>query len=352
MTVILNLRGDASDDRKIRKAAKMIRDGGVVVFPTETVYGIGANALDAKAALRIFKIKRRPSDNPLIVHVSDMKMLNEVVEVPERYRHIIDRILPAPLTIRMKARKQLPSAVTGGLDSISVRMPDDKVALKLIHYSGVPIAAPSANISKMPSSTRAWHAKKYFYGKVDAILAGKPSKFGLESTILELDKFVLARPGAFTKERIEKEFGRKVRITKVTRGIKDAAKATTPGLKYKHYSPNTPLFMFTGKISLLPGIARGSGRFVFIGSSESCKTMRHVARSTIDLGSREDLWEIGANLFDGLINLDSKDAEFAITEQYPEEGIGSAIMNRLRKACSRRYFRNRAQLIKLTDKVG
>lgn len=352
MTILLKIRGNSADSKKIKIAAKIIKNGGIVIFPTETVYGIGANAYDLDATSRIFDIKKRPRSNQLIVHISNMKMFDELAIVPKKYHDVIKKIWPGPLTLRVKARKKLPRSVTAGLNTLSIRMPESKIARQLIDESGVPIAAPSANLSKMPSSTRGSHAMKYFNGKVEAIIDAGPSKFGLESTILELDTFTLARPGAFTKEMLEDAFGRKVKLTKISRGLIEAKKATVPGIKFKHYSPKTPLLLFEGNIDALQRMtSEEKKRFVFIGSKESCKVMKRAARSTISIGSQKDLWEIASNLFDSLIRLDDMKVKYAIIESYEEKGIGLAIMNRLRKASVRKTFKTKKELDKLLKGV-
>lgn len=341
MTIILNLRSASGREaaKKIRQAAQIIKSGGVVVFPTETVYGIGANALDAKACKKIYSIKGRAKDNPLIVHVSSLKMALRIGEIPEKYAKILSRIWPAPLTVIVRAKNQLPKVVTGGLNTVAIRMPDSKIALELINQCGVPIAAPSANISKRPSSTSGSHAKKYFDGKVDAIIDSGSSRFGIESTVISLIDLSLLRPGAYTVKQVEKEFGKRVKITDEIRGTaKATGKPLSPGMKYRHYSPEKPLYLFTGDIAKLPSITTGADRFTFIGSNESCSMMHGHASDTISLGSRKRPSEIAHNLFGALISLDSKKSKFAIIENFSEVGIGLAIMNRIRKACSNKYF--------------
>ncbi|MCL4365175.1 MAG: L-threonylcarbamoyladenylate synthase [Candidatus Marsarchaeota archaeon] len=345
MTIMLNIDPRNPDKAKIAKAADIIRRGGIVVFPTETVYGIGANALNPKACRKIYAIKGRAADNPLIVHVSSMDMADAVAKIPDKYKKILKRIWPCPLTIVAKARDSVPKVVTGGLNTVSVRMPQNRVALRLIEESGVPIAAPSANISKRPSSTRASHAKKYFDGAVDAIIDAGSSRFGIESTIIDTDNFMLLRPGAFTSAQIEKEFGKKPRITEESLGLKYAQRPKSPGTKYAHYSPLTPLFLFDGDAKSLKRITSVfKGKFVFIGSSESCMELRKNAKKAISLGKKRGMREIAHNLFHSLILLDSLNADFAIIEGFPEHGMGLAIMNRLRKASGNRSFESEKEL--------
>ncbi|MHB1830356.1 MAG: L-threonylcarbamoyladenylate synthase [Candidatus Micrarchaeaceae archaeon] len=340
MTIMLKVDGPGKGAKQISQAAAILRNGGIVVFPTETVYGIGADALNPDACRKIYRIKGRAADNPLIVHVSSMEMAERVAVIPEKYDRLMRRVWPAPLTIIVKAKAIVPKVVTGGLDTIAIRMPDNEVALSLIRESGVPIAAPSANISMKPSSTSASHARKYFYGKVDAIIDSGSSKFGLESTVIDLGKFTLLRPGAYTVEQAQKAFGKKLKVTPQSRAISDSrSKPSSPGMKYRHYSPDKPIFLFTGDPRTLPA-ASGSfrGEFTFIGSSESCRIMEGISKTSIALGSRGDPRHMASMLFAALIALDEEKTRFAIIEGFLEKGIGLAMMNRIRKACAHKYF--------------
>ncbi len=351
MTIILKLDPRKPDIRKIKSAASIIRNGGIVVFPTETVYGIGANALDRNATGRIFKIKGRPSDNPIIVHVSSIKMAEKIAMIPKKYMPAIKKAWPSPLTIIVPARKSLPRVVTGGLDTVAIRMPASKIALSLIRHSNVPIAAPSANISMKPSSTSAAHAKKYFNGKVDAIMDAGESKFGVESTVINLKNFEILRPGAFTPDDIRKFFGKTPKIgrTEVTNNPK--SRAISPGIKYRHYSPTKSLFIFTGNINLLPEITKGIANFTFIGSDESSNMMKKAASNVIRMGKGSDPRNIAHNLFGALIKVDSTRSKFAIVESFQEKGLGLAIMNRLGKASGNKYFKDRKELEKLMNSL-
>jgi len=351
--LILKINQRRPEESKIARAAEAIKKGGLVVFPTETVYGIGANALSEKACRKIFRAKGRPRDNPLIVHVSGIEMARTVAEVPVVYNNIIRRIWPAPITFIMKARKGLPAAVTAGLGTVAIRMPANKVALALIESSGVPIAAPSANISRRPSATTAQHAIKYFKNSVEVIIDSGRSEFGLESTILDLRTFRILRPGAFTAERIRKAFGRRPVITRETMGLGESADAISPGMKYRHYSPETPLFLFTGKKNRLRRILKGAGgRFAFVGSSELSATIRMPGKYKMVLGSRKRPGKMASNLFDSLIRLDSLGAEFAVVESFGQRGYGLAMMNRIRKASQHRSFRSLPELERLMKGAG
>ena len=338
MTRVLKISETRPQAAKIRVAARAIRSGGLVVFPTETVYGIGCDAYNKKATAEIYRVKGRPPDNPLMIHVSDMEMARRVGRFPRRYEDAIGKLWPGPVAFVVDAQKGL------GRKEVSMRMPDHKVALALIRASNTPIAAPSANISKKPSSTNAGHALMYFDGKVDVIIDSGSSMKGIESTILDLRTFVLQRPGALPVNELERAFGRRIRIGRASRGLAESKRAIAPGMKYRHYAPATPLFLYTGKAEKLPRMVSGlKGIFAFIGSYESCRRMRKDA-IVLGLGSRRDYDAIAHNLFDRLIELDRTGADFAIAESYGEEGLGLGIMNRLRKASNHRQFSGRREL--------
>ena len=340
-TTVLKVNWDHPEKDKISLAASAIISGKIVVFPTETVYGIGANALDAAACRKIYKVKGRKSDNPLIVHVSSMRMADKIAIIPKRYRRQIESSWPGPITFVVRARKVLPRVVTGGLDTVAVRMPRCRIAIDLINTAGVPIAAPSANISKKPSSTKAKHALKYFMGRVPIIISSKDSTYGIESTVLDLETFEILRPGAFTAKSIKSIFGKSPHIYVPPHTIKSPPRS--PGLKYKHYSPSTPLFAYTGDtIIAINEITSGMKNFCFVGSAESCR--RVSAPHKISLGSRRRKATIAKNLFAALITLDGIGAEFCIIESFDNKGIGAAIANRIEKATNHRSFSTRREL--------
>ncbi len=340
-TIIMRMTHSKPEIKSIEYAARCIKEGKLVVFPTETVYGIGANALDREACMEIFSVKGRKQDNPLIVHVSDMEMAKRVCSIPDEYEKGIRKVWPGPVTLILKSK--VSKTVTGGLDTVAVRMPSDRIARMLIRKSAVPIAAPSANISEMPSSTRGAHAIKYFDGKVAAIIDAGPSRYGLESTVVDLKERRILRPGSYPAEKLEKIFGFKFRIDS---SLGKDGVARSPGMKYRHYSPSTPLFMFCGELSRLPGmLGKYRRQCIFIGSDETCrrKAFRNVRR--IGIGPGRQPRQIARNLFDALIRLDSLGAEFAVIEKFKEkESIGMAIMNRIRKASGGRSFSNMEEL--------
>ncbi len=342
-TVIIKTKHGKINSKNMKSAASAIRSGKVVVFPTETVYGIGANAFDEEACKKIFEAKGRPSDNPLIVHVSDLNMAKTVCFIPKKYEKYLLKVWPGPLTIISKAKNTVGKIVTANLDTVAVRMPSSSIALELIRTSGVPIAAPSANISKMPSSTSGKHALAYFNGKVDMILDAGRTKYGIESTVLDLRTFTVLRPGAFSVEDLTRAFGKKPRVH--SENVVSIKKVRSPGMKYRHYSPNTPLFLYKGNIRDLNKMLKKHKKIVFIGSDNACSMIKGVQK--IRLGNNQD--EIAHNLFDALIKLDSVKVKFAVIQSFGIEGFGLAVMNRIEKASNHLSFKNEMQLHKLMN---
>lgn len=301
-------------------AADVIRTGGLVAFPTETVYGLGANALNAEAAARIFAAKRRPSFDPLIVHVADVKMLSKVAqEVPSQAEKLISQFWPGPLTLVLPKSADVPGIVTSGLPTVAVRMPSHPVALELIHCAGVPIAAPSANPFGYLSPTRAEHVERMLGDAVDLILDGGPTEFGVESTILLLaEKPTMLRPGAVALEALEAVLG------EVEIGVGESEKPLVPGQLPQHYAPRTPIVI--AKPEVLPPAARKrAGCLAFQDVPKGFKVVKV-------LSSAGDLLEAAAHLFEALHQLDRLGLEIIYAEPVPEEGLGRAIMDRLRRA--------------------
>ncbi len=313
--------------------AKIIRNGGLVVFPTETVYGLGANAMSAEACQKIFIAKERPSDNPLIVHISSIDMLDQVVsEVPEKIRTVLAMIWPGPLTLLFPKNRVIPDIVTGGSDLVAVRMPDNKLALGLIETSGVPIAAPSANVSTRPSITASMHAIEELGDKVDLIYDSGSTSHGLESTIIDVSgpQPVLLRSGSKSVEELEEIFG-PIEITDFARGLQESPVPRAPGMKYRHYSPRKKLFLASDR-QFAEAISKNqkfSGRIAVIASSEICS---HSSLRCLDLGSESDMKEIGRNLFSSLRELEKIEEEAGLVMPFSENGVGLAVMNRIRKA--------------------
>ena len=233
-------------DEALTKAADFIKNGGLVAFPTETVYGLGGDGLNSEAASKIYKAKGRPSDNPLILHINDQKMLHKIVnDVNSMAKKIMTAFCPGPITLILPKSDIVPSSVTGGLDTVAVRMPDNDIARELIRLSNTPIAAPSANISGRPSPTTAQAVYNDLHDRIDMILDGGACHFGVESTIVDCteDVPIILRPGAITKEMLEELFP----VVKIDRAIVgDNVVPKAPGMKYKHYAPKANMILFEG----------------------------------------------------------------------------------------------------------
>jgi L-threonylcarbamoyladenylate synthase len=308
---------------QLRRAAAIIRRGGIVGFPTETVYGLGANALSADAVRGIFRAKGRPADNPLIVHVADERMLDDVAAaVPPTARLLLRRFWPGPLTILFERSPHIPEIVTAGLPTVAVRIPDHPVALALIREAGVPIAAPSANRSGRPSPTSAAHVREDF-PKV-MVLDGGPTRHGVESTVIDVRgaRPMVLRLGAITLEQLR---GVLPRIT-VAAGV--AGAPSSPGQKYLHYSPSRPLFVFRRKETLLR-YAKGLRRPVILCASGQKRHFKGY--TTVDLGANAD--EIAHNLFAALRTKMRGDCLLVLAVQ--KKGKGRAVMDRLERAATK-----------------
>jgi len=338
MTIVINMR-DGLDERKVKVAGRLIIEGKLVAFPTETVYGLGADALNEKAVKRIFEAKGRPADNPLIVHIAEFDDLKKLVrEVPKEAKLLAERFWPGPLTIVLPKREEVPLVTTGGLDTVAVRMPAHPIALALIRAS-TPIAAPSANISGKPSPTLAEHVVEDFYGRIEAVIDGGPTWVGVESTVIDLssERPTLLRPGGLPLEEIEKVIG-PVDVHPAVKG-KAVDLARAPGMKYRHYSPNAPVVVVEGprervreKIKELVEEYRSKGRRVGVMATEEFE-----ADEFFHLG--ETLEDVARNLFRALRELDRRGVDIIIAEGVEERGLGLAVMNRLRKASGYRIIR-------------
>ena len=305
----------------IARAAVLLRQGGVVAFPTETVYGLGALAFDARAVARIFEIKGRPSFDPLIVHVADRSMLEEVVAaVPAAAEALIERFWPGPLTLVLKKRPAVPGLVTAGLQTVAVRMADHPVARALLEAVGSPLAAPSANPFGRLSPTRAEHVAKMLGDRVDLILDGGATRYGIESTIVALEpRPALLRPGAIALEQIEAAIGPLERTSR-------ASEVRAPGQLDQHYAPATPLRLIDPKLVAQAERLR-AGVITLQDSPEGYSASRTLSR-------RGDLREAAANLFEMLHELDALGLDRIDAAPVTEAGLGLAIMDRLRRAAS------------------
>lgn len=327
------------EDPMFDMAAQALKTGELVAFPTETVYGLGANALDSKAVEKIYKVKGRPSDNPLIVHISDISQINDLVlEVSDKARKLIDRFWPGPLTLIFQKSRKVPDIISAGLDTVAIRMPKNPIALDLIKRAAVPIAAPSANISGSPSTTECLHVFNDLNGKIEYVIDGGPCNVGIESTILDLttDVPVILRPGGITLEMLESVIGDV--NADVDFEAKGDIKPKSPGMKYRHYSPKAELILVYGnqdemvdKINNLICENKENGIKTGVLSSIENKD-RYSANTVIAPGSIDDLGQVAAGLFDALRRFDAENVDIIYSETYTEDGVGRAIMNRLKKA--------------------
>lgn len=312
-TLLLKL-SKTNEQEILKKAAKVIKSGGMVVFPTETVYGLGANALEAEAVKKIFLAKGRPGDNPVIVHIATEKDLKNLVQdVTPLQEKLIKKFWPGPLTIIFDKKENVPSVVSGGLNTVAVRMPANHFARELIKLTRVPIAAPSANISGSPSATAGTHAFTDLEGKVNAIVDAGFSEIGLESTVVKIEKdlVLILRPGAVTKEMLENV----VYPSIVLFATDEKDLNASPGTKYKHYAPKAKLEIFDSKEEL-----------------EKRKEELEKENKKVGILEKTNPEEASRNLYHGLRELDAQGMDVILTESYPDSGLGAALMDRLRRA--------------------
>ncbi|CDQ18821.1 t(6)A37 threonylcarbamoyladenosine biosynthesis protein RimN [Halobacillus karajensis] len=324
----------AEIDGSIKEAAALLQEKQVVAFPTETVYGLGADATEEEAVQRIFEAKGRPSDNPLIVHVADRRQVEELVsEIPPMARQLMDQFWPGPLTLVLNSNGTAAENVTAGLSTIGVRMPDHPLALTLLRVAGKPLAAPSANRSGRPSPTTADHVYQDLDGRIAGILDGGPTGVGLESTVIDCTTEVpiILRPGGITKEDLE-EVLPQVMIDPALANEKEKPKS--PGMKYTHYAPESPLWLIDGKdeffMRQLDQLKVDGKRVGVIASDELADQMDH--QPLIRCGSRTQLRQVAERLYGALREFKKSDVDVILCESFPEKGVGAAIMNRLNKA--------------------
>lgn len=330
------------DLEKIARAVGVLRRGGLVAFPTETVYGLGADAYNPKAVKKIFEAKGRPPDNPLILHISSLNMLFDVAMDFDRPVIDILKILwPGPFTVILKRRDIVPGEATADLPFVAVRMPAHPVALALIERLGRPVAAPSANRSGRPSPTAAEHVIEDLGDSVDMVIDGGETFLGVESTIVDLtrDPPVLLRPGPVDPEYLERIIGKKILIPEFVRGVGEAERAIAPGMRYRHYAPNKKLVLVEDPLDIAPCVEKLARdlidkgyRICIVGYDELSHLKDLLGVEYIPTGSVNNKLEIARNLFKALRSVDKTGADLCIAVGVDERGIGLAIMNRLRKA--------------------
>jgi L-threonylcarbamoyladenylate synthase len=341
-TLVLKVNPQNPEKGKVQTAAEIIKKGGLVAFPTETVYGLGADALNPKAVLSLFEAKKRPLDNPPIIHVENTRDVHRLAKhVPPEADLLMKRFWPGPLTLVLVRSEAVPDVTVAGLDTVAVRMPKHEVALALIRESGVPIAAPSANLAGKPSPTNAEHVLEDLNGRIDAVLDGGATCVGVESTVLDLTVCppMVLRPGGTTFEALREVLGA-VELHPFVAAEKEVTvgEARSPGMKHKHYAPKAKLILVEGSVpavvekirEMADDYRRKGCRVGVLATDETAS--KYDADMIKSLGSRFNLDAVAQNLFRLLREFDAEGVDVIVAESVPAEGMGLAVMNRLRKA--------------------
>jgi len=345
-TEVYKISDPSSPDAKIIEiAANKIISGGLVVFPTETVYGLGADATNETAVSSIFSAKGRPSDNPLIIHIAEPKDAEKYAFTKDLYYKLAERFMPGPLTVIMKSRDNIPRKTRGGLDTVAVRCPESVIARALIKASKTPIAAPSANLSGSPSPTTASHVIDDMMGRVDIILDGGNADFGLESTIVKIEDdetLTLLRPGKITVEDLMSVASVNI-ADAVTDKLKEGDIALSPGMKYRHYAPKAPLILFDGDVKKLADYikANATGRLALIAYEEDVPLIKTNLPDicVYSFGSISDTYSQAHNLFSILREADTQDFDEIYAPLPKTEGISLALYNRMIRAAAHKIIR-------------
>lgn len=330
-----------TNDNEIAEAGKIIKNGGLVAFPTETVYGLGANALDGNSVRKIYEAKGRPSDNPLIVHIASIEELYPLVtDINDNAKALIHAFMPGPFTVILKKSDIIPDTVTAGMDTVAVRFPEDETATKLIRAAGVPVAAPSANVSGRPSPTKAKHVICDLDGRIDAIIDGGDSRVGVESTIVDASGEipVLLRPGGITLEELREV----VPETQVHKNILDSVKAgehpPCPGMKYTHYAPKAKVTVVEGNPK---AVKKKIDELLKLNQDKICGVLTmsdNAYDSAVILSGGRTNKEYAKTLFSNLRDFDNLGVEVVFAEFESLDGYGLAIKNRLYKSASQRVI--------------
>ncbi len=323
------------DKENLNKAAELLKNGRLVAMPTETVYGLAASAYNEKAVKAIFEAKGRPQDNPLIVHVSDINMFHDVVgEMPEKALELAEKFWPGPFTMVLPRGEKIPASVSAGLDTVAVRMPENRIARELIAISRLPLAAPSANKSGSPSPTTADHVLYDLDGKIDAVIVSHRSEVGVESTVITLctNPPKLLRPGGVTLEQL-KEVLPDIEVDKAVLAEPEKDKpVASPGMKYKHYSPKAKVIMLDGEFEQFKNYVnenKAQGVFALVFEGE-----QGLEVPTVSFGHKENDLEQAAVLFDALRELDDKGCKICYSRVPKKTGVGLAVYNRLIRAAA------------------
>ena len=336
---------NTTDYSKLKVAGEIIRNGGLVLFPTETVYGLGANGLDENAVKKIYKAKGREQDNPLILHVSNFDMVSKIAKnISDIEYTLMKTFWPGPFTIILDRKEIVPDIVTAGLDTVGVRMPSGLIAKELISYAGIPIAAPSANVSGRPSGTNISDIFEELSDKVDYIVDGGECEVGLESTVVRVVDGIpnILRPGKISPEDIQKAVGIVKIDEHILKDIEIDEKVLSPGMKYKHYAPKADCILVYSEdnekmIKKIQEITQKYTNPLVISCNENAKY--YDVKNKILYGSKKNLNEIAQNIFKDLRKVDSFKPDIVIIEGVKKDGIGLAIMNRLIRACEYHYIK-------------
>ncbi|MBR2354484.1 MAG: threonylcarbamoyl-AMP synthase [Clostridia bacterium] len=336
-TKIYTLSPEDTQHPFLDEAAYILKHGGLVAFPTETVYGLGGSATDSQAAQKIYAAKGRPSDNPLIIHVADPEDASIYAHVNETYQKLAEAFMPGPLTVILPKRDIIPETVTGGLDTVAVRCPSHPLARALIRRAGIAIAAPSANLSGSPSPTSGDHVIRDLSGRIDAIIDGGSSEIGLESTIIKLDgsHATLLRPGAITVDALRCVCEEVTVSPAIKASLAEGERPLSPGMKYKHYAPSSPLVLIDGDENAVLAFfkqAQENESCAILCYREEVSALRN--ENLIDIGERENLSEQAHNLFSALRQTESMDVRIIYAHLPPEDGLGLALYNRLIRAAA------------------
>lgn len=349
-TIIRKVDENLIEENIIEEAGKILREGGLVAFPTETVYGLGANALNEEAAKKTYEAKGRPSDNPLIVHIADLQALTEITEnVPDSVGELAYHFWPGPLTMIFHKSERVPYGTTGGLETVAVRMPDNPIAREVIIAGGGYISGPSANRSGRPSPTCAKHVEDDLGGRIDMIIDGGSVNIGVESTILDMTVTppMILRPGAVTREMLEKVLG-EVAIDQALISEESEVKPKAPGMKYRHYAPKAQLTIIEGEpeeaVKAIKQMAYEQTRLGHtVGIIATTETIGEYTNGVVkSIGSREHEGSIAKNLYRILREFDDEEVEYIYSESFEVEGIGDAVMNRLEKAAGHQMLQAEA----------
>ncbi|MBE6547026.1 MAG: threonylcarbamoyl-AMP synthase [Ruminococcaceae bacterium] len=336
-TKIFTISVEDTASPAISEAAELLRNGGLVAFPTETVYGLGGNATDTEAAQKIYAAKGRPSDNPLIIHIASPEEAEQYAYTNETYYRLAKAFMPGPLTVILPKKDSIPQSVTGGLDTVAIRCPSHPLAQALIRAAGVAIAAPSANRSGSPSPSCGAHVIHDLNGRIDAILSGGECEIGLESTIIQLcdNKATLLRPGAVTADALRCVCEEVAISPAVTEGLQENERPLSPGMKYRHYAPRLPLVLLDGDEDCVLSFllhAQNAEKCVILCYREETEYLRN--ERLIDIGGKQELNEQAHRLFAALRAADGMDADIIYAHLPPKDGMGLALYNRLIRAAA------------------